>query len=143
MRSAINIKPSDTINLTFTGGLGILGGLWLIISPFLFGYNSLPVFTVQGQNATLLGIITGIITIGLAGFLVATEKLPTMQTYRTWAGMALVAMGAFLMASPYLFNYSVLKDPLWNLQITGAIFILVAGFVMQELSNRSKVAKNS
>lgn len=55
MRSAINIKPSDTINLTFTGGLGILGGLWLIISPFLFGYNSLLVFYRPGSKRYLAG----------------------------------------------------------------------------------------
>jgi len=141
MTNDMMLRRFSTLNLTFTGGLGVLGGLWLIVSPYLFDYNNLPTaakFVENGSNATLLGLITGIITIAISIFLIATEKMPQMQLYRNIGGWLLVVMGVFLMAAPYLFNYSMLRDPLWNLQLTGAVFVLIAGYVMQELTLRDK-----
>lgn len=135
------MRRFSTLNLTFTGGLGILGGLWLIVSPYLFDYNNLPAaakFVENGSNATLMGLITGIITIAISVFLIATEKMPQMQLYRNISGWLLVLMGVFLLSAPYLFNYAILRDPLWNLQLTGAAFVLIAGYVMQELTLREK-----
>lgn len=136
----MSIRRFSTLNLTFTGGLGVLGGIWLIVSPYLFDYNNLPAaakFVENGSNATLMGLITGIITIAVSVFLIATEKMPQMQLYRNIGGWFLVVLGVFLMAAPALFNYSILRDPLWNLQLTGALFVLIAGFVMQELNLRA------
>ncbi len=141
MNNNMTLSRFSTLNLTLSGGLGVLGGLWLIVSPYLFDYNNLPAaakFVENGQNATVLGLITGIITIAISVFLVATEKMAQMEFYRNIGGWLLVLMGVFLMAAPYLFNYSILRDPLWNLQLTGAFFTIIAGYVMQELTLRSK-----
>ncbi len=132
MKQATTWRSFSTTNLTLTGGLGVVGGIWLIISPYLFDYSG------YAANATLLGIVAGVVTIALSGFCILTEKMPAMQTYRFYAGIALVAMGVLLMAGPYLLNYNQLRDPLWNLQLTGAVFILIAGFVVQELYTRSR-----
>lgn len=128
----MSVKPLSNRNLTLTGALGVLGGIWLIVSPYLFDYSS----TVS--NAAILGIICGIVAIGLSGFAIATERMPNMLTYRFVAAIGLVALGVLLECAPYLFNYSKLRDPLWNLQITGGIFIVIAGFVLQELYTRNK-----
>ena len=118
------------------GGLGVLGGIWLIVSPFVFGYNDLSVGKTGGQNATIMGIICGVMAILGAGFCIATEKMPAMQKLRFNVAIGLVLLGVWLMAAPYLFNYADLRDPLSNLQITGAIFVLVAGYVFQALYSR-------
>ncbi len=136
MNSTLSFK---TLNLTAAGGLGILGGIWLIVSPYLFDYSSLgAILKTSGDNATLMGLIAGIVAIALSLFCIATEKRTELQTYRFGAGIGLVFLGIVLMAAPYLFNYSIMRDPLWNLQITGGLFTLIAGFVMQELFDRSK-----
>jgi hypothetical protein len=139
MKSMTNLRSFSTLNLTFTGGLGVLGGLWLIVSPYLFDYNNFGgAKNLKGSadNATLLGLICGIITILISVFLIATEKNDSMLQARIYAGISLVLMGVLLLAAPYLFNYSMLRDPLWNLQLTGAIFVLIAGYTVQELATR-------
>jgi hypothetical protein len=139
MKSTAKLFSFSTVNLTLTGALGVLGGVWLIVSPFLFDYASLgAAFKIPGDNATLLGIICGVIAIVLSLFCTLTEKQSNLQKYRFIAGGLLVFLGVWLMAAPYLFNYSKLRDPLWNLQITGGLFALIAGFVMEELYTRSK-----
>ena len=132
MNETMSVKPLSNVNLTLTGALGVLGGIWLIVSPYLFDYSS----TVA--NAAILGIICGVVAIVLSGFAIATEKMANMQTYRFAAGIGLILLGILLVCAPYLFNYSKLRDPLWNLQVTGGIFIVIAGFVMQELYTRSQ-----
>ena len=127
------IRQSSLTNLSLTGALGVLGGIWLIVSPFVFGYNDLSRANTGSQNATTMGIICGILTILLAGFCLATEKMPEMQKYRFGAAIGLVLMGVWLMLAPYVSNYAEVRNSLYNCQITGAIFILVAGYVFQEL----------
>lgn len=129
------MKTNQTLNLTLTGSLGIVGGIWLLIAPFLLNYKDTAAANLQtnANNATILSLIAGAVAIVLAGFAVATERMPQLRPYRYIAGFALLALGLVLMAAPYLFNYAVLRNPLWSLQITGGIFALIAGFVMQEL----------
>lgn len=128
------MKTNQTLNLTLTGSLGIVGGIWLLIAPFLLNYKDAAAnLQTNANNATILSLIAGSVAIVLSGFAVATERMPQLRPYRYIAGFGLLALGLVLMAAPYLFNYAVLRNPLWSLQITGGIFALIAGFVMQEL----------
>jgi hypothetical protein len=121
----------NLINMTAAGGLAVLGGFWLIISPYILDYGNSNIVNVQ--NATLLGIICGSVAIGLGLFAIVTERLAQFENFRLAAAGLLVGLGVLLMAAPYLFNYSIYREPLWNLQITGGIFALIAGFVLQAL----------
>lgn len=136
-----NVKPLWSANITLVGSLGVLGGIWLIISPYLLGYADMAgALKVNNDNATLTGLIGGVIAIALAVFCIIAERIPATQPYRFAAGIGLLGLGLGLMMAPYLFNYAVLRDPLWNLQITGAVFVLVAGYIMQELYSLNRVA---
>ncbi|MEI6046164.1 MAG: hypothetical protein WCS37_17570 [Chloroflexota bacterium] len=136
MKNTAKLFSFSTVNLTLTGVLGALGGVWLILAPSLLNYT-LPTKT-QGDNATLMAIICGVIAIVLSLFCTVTEKQVALQKYRFIAGSLLVVLGIWLMAAPYLFNYAIVRDALWSLQITGGLFALTAGFVMEELYTRSK-----
>ena len=136
MQNTMMARSRSTTSLTITGALGVLGGIWLIVSPFVFGYNDLSTDKTGGQNATTMGITCGIIAILLAGFCLATERMPEMRKYRFGAAVGLILMGVWLLAAPYLFNYADLRNPLYNLQITGSIFVIVAGYVFQAVYSR-------
>jgi len=143
MQNVTTTRASSTTNLSLTGALGILGGVWLIISPFVMGYNDLSGDKTGGQNATIMGISCGVITILWAGFCLATERMPALQKNRFNAAIGLVLMGVWLMAAPNLFNFADLRNPLYNLQITGAIFVIVAGYVFQELYSQYQERSNN
>lgn len=128
-----------TLDLTLTGGLGMLGGFWLIVNPFIFDYNNYTgAIKAGGDTATLVSIICGVILIALSIFCVATEKQPNFFKYRFGAGVATIFLGLFLLVSPQLLNFYTTKfrDPLWALQITGGFIVLIAGFVVQEIYQR-------
>jgi hypothetical protein len=93
-------------------GINFLLGLWLIVSPWVFGF-------VPGSgsmwNSVLVGILVAVI---------ATIRQGGAGTI-SWLN---VALGAWMVASPWVFAYTVNGDRTWNSIITGA-FILVLGWV--------------
>jgi hypothetical protein len=103
--------------------------------PFILDYSD---DKAGGSNAQVLSIICGVIIVVVSLLLVVTEKNEGLKNPRFYGGALLVFMGIWLMAAPYLFNYSKLKNELWGLQVTGGIIALVAGFVIQEIYTRSK-----
>lgn len=141
------INKSDeftTLDLTLTGGLGVLGGIWLIINPFILDYNNFSgAIKAGGDNATLVSIICGVILIALSVFCVAVEKQANMFYYRFYAGIATIFLGLFLLVSPQLLNFYTTKfrDPLWALQVTGGLIVLIAGFVVKEIYDRYEAHK--
>jgi len=128
-------RKSSILNLTLTGGVGILGGLWLIVSPMVFNYNGKASSALQANadNAALLSIVVGVLTIVLSAFCVATETQASLQLYRFVATVTLIGFGLLLMLAPYFFNYNMLRDPMTNMQLTGSAFIIIAGYVFQEV----------
>jgi hypothetical protein len=137
-------KKSSVLNLTLTGGLGVLGGLWLIVSPMVFNYNGKAgsAFQTNADTAALLSIIVGVLTIVLSVFCIATETQASLQLYRFAATITLIGFGLLLMVAPYLFNYNGLRDPFTNMQLTGSAFIIIAGYVLQEVFSQKEATPN-
>lgn len=133
MRNVMTAQSTQSVNPMVTGGLGILGGLWFIVSPFVLGYSSSE---EGGKNATTLGITVGVLAIVATLLAVATERVPSLKNARLAVTVAMVALGLVAMVAPYLFNYAEMITPLWNLQITGGLFIIVAGYIAQALTKQ-------
>ena len=128
------------------GGLGILGGIWLLLAPLALGYNNITVLnaTTKKQVPVDLGavtasdIIVGIILIALTGFALATASNPAMAKLRMYANVAVIWAGVYLIAAPYLFDllkvasYLSLDKPNSNDQLIGLLTIVIAGFAFQK-----------
>ncbi len=138
MSTLTSSKPS-ILNQTVSGGLGVLGGLWLVVSPFILydGYKD-KAAKEAADTATTAGIVLGIVAILLAVFCIVTENRVDMFKYRMIAGVSMVVMGVYMFLAPELSDFASFKDPTYNLQFTGAAFILIAGFVTQEIYYKSK-----
>lgn len=137
------------------GGLGIIGGIWLVIAPFALGYNNLTALDAKTKKqvpvdlgaVTASDIIVGVILIVLTGFALATASNPTMTKLRMYANVAVIVAGVYLIAAPYLFDllkvasYLSLDKPNTNNQLMGLLTIVVAGFAYQK-EFRSHEAEN-
>lgn len=137
------------------GGLGILGGIWLVIAPFALGYNNITTLNAATKKqvpvdlgaVTASDIIVGVIIIALTGFALATASNPAMAKLRMYANLAVIAAGVYLIAAPYLFDllkvasYLSLDKPNTNDQLMGMLTIIVAGFAFQK-EFRSNEAEN-
>ncbi len=80
-------------------------GVWLFFSPFLLGYTQ----TMAASNAYVIGV-------GLALF--AILALIDARVWEEWVNLAL---GAWLIISPFVLGYSNMPTPTWNHIIVGLL----------------------
>ena len=102
----------DDINVRTGSGIGILAGLWLILSPFVLGFNDV---TNAMWNTLILGIAVVVFSlVRMAG-----------REY-SWAGWINFVMGLYLILAPFLFGYASSTNELWNSIIFG-IIVAISG----------------
>lgn len=127
------------------GVLGIIGGIWLILAPFILNYGGATVYNATSKTnvavdlsaVTISDIICGILLLVLVGFCVVTAGNPATERLRFYSSIAVIIVGIYLLAAPYLFNlldvanYLALDKPNTNDQLIGIITIILGGFALQ------------
>ena len=91
--------------------LMLILGVWMIVSPWALQYQS---DTYAMANAVVLGIL-----IGLAA-LVALFKV---MAWEEWAN---VALGIWLLISPWVLGFSSMMAAMWNAVIVGIVVAALA-----------------
>jgi hypothetical protein len=86
-------------------------GLWLLFSPWLFGYTEAP---TVAWNAYLLGII------------IAGAGIAALVAYQKWEDWLKAALGAWLIISPWVINYGAFQTAMWNHIVVGALVLILA-----------------
>ncbi|MBI3899667.1 MAG: SPW repeat protein [Gammaproteobacteria bacterium] len=87
-------------------GLILVLGIWLLISPFILGYAD---HMVAARNSYILGI-------GVAIFAIMALRDP-----RRWEEWVNLALGVWLIISPFVLRYSHNSTPTWNHVIVGLL----------------------
>lgn len=97
-------------NVMIASGINLVAGIWLMVSPFLFGFTG----SVMGN-------------LFFVGLLVAACSLVRMFTAETtgWLSWVDAALGAWLLVSP-LFMATLPMAAFWNSIVLGVI-VIVAG----------------
>ncbi|HEX5470730.1 MAG TPA: SPW repeat protein [Lacipirellulaceae bacterium] len=104
---------TDEVGTKTAGGINILAGIGLIISPFILGYGNLP-------SATWNDVILGIIVLAVAWVRIANSPaIPGIA----WIN---IIAGVWLFISPWIFQYYQQPTPLWNNLILGVIVFIFA-----------------
>jgi|GEM_PF-1293392 len=135
------------------GGLGIVGGIWLILAPFVLNYGGTTIIDAKTKKpvavdlsaVTTSDIICGVLLVALVGFALLTANNVAMAKLRFYAGTTVILVGVYLLAAPYLFDllkvaeYMGLDKPNTNDQLVGILTIVLGGFAFQStfLSNES------
>lgn len=87
-------------------GLGILLGLWLLVSPLVLGFSG---HTAAAWNDAIIGV-------GALGLKYVLDRHETR-----WRGYAALLLGLWLMISPWVLGYSHTAMALWNNVVAGII----------------------
>jgi hypothetical protein len=88
----------DAVNLVL--------GLWLIVSPGVLGFATEP---TPIWNAWVVGVV------------IAVAALAALIAFNQWEEWVEVALGAWLIISPYLLGFSAQTNATWNQVIVGII----------------------
>lgn len=127
------------------GGLGILGGLWLIAAPFVLNYSGIQTLNATTKKmvavdlsaVTTSDIICGSLLIGLVGLAMYTLTNKALYKLGMYANAAVILVGIYLVAAPYLFDllkvasYMSLDKPNTNDQLVGILTLIIGGFAFQ------------
>ncbi len=100
--------------------MNALLGLWLLAAPFLMNYAGDP-----GEAATRNSVAVGValIAVALVGLL---KRLPR----RRWLTLAL---GVWLIVSPFALGYAGAEAAAWNAIITGIVVTVASGAAVRAI----------
>jgi hypothetical protein len=140
------------------GGLGMVGGIWMILAPFILNYAGTTLLDAKTKKlvsvdltaVTLSDIICGMLLVGLVGFTLLTANQLAMAKLRFYASVAVILVGVYLIAAPYIFDllkvaeYMGLDKPNTNDQLVGILTIVLGGFAFQTtfLSNSNEASSS-
>jgi uncharacterized membrane protein HdeD (DUF308 family) len=103
---------------SWPGWLGVLGGIWLIVAPFVLNYS--------GDNKLLYqDIIGGVVAILLFGYYALAAEMANTSLVRQLVGGIAALGGIWLIVSPFVLNYTATTNAMWNDIIAGAAFVVV------------------
>jgi hypothetical protein len=95
-------------------GINILLGIWLIISPWVFGYASV------GPAAMWNSVVVGALVLIMAATRFAS---PHTAPGLSWTNLIL---GLWTIAAPWIYVYDNLGNALWDNVATGLAIVAVA-----------------
>lgn len=103
-------------------GLNLILGVWLIVLPFAFGYDT------ASPTAMWNDVIAGLAITGCA-WCVVTE----VAAARLCSGCS-VLLGAWLLIAPFVLNYRMVEDG--NDVIIGALVLVIGSIETWRLTHR-------
>jgi hypothetical protein len=99
-------KFRSILSRQWRDGVNVVVGLWLIASPWALGYATL---TTPAWNAYVVGVI------------IAVAALAALFAFHAWEEWVSVALGAWLLVSPWLLGFAATSTALWNQLVVGLI----------------------
>jgi hypothetical protein len=101
----------DKVTEQWQDSASLVLGLWLLFSPWLFGYTAVP---AVAWNAYIVGII------------IAVAALAALVAYQKWEEWLKAVLGAWLIISPWVVNYAGHQTAMWNHIVVGALVLILA-----------------
>jgi hypothetical protein len=97
-------------------------GLWLAISPWLLSYAN---EATPAWNAHAVGVI------------IAVAALAALAAFQEWEEWVNVALGAWLVVSPYLLGFASLTAAFWNQIVVGLLVAVLAAWTLFQAEDLS------
>lgn len=95
--------------------LGVVIGVWLLVSPFVLGFSG---YGVPTWNDAIAGV--GILAV-----------VHSSYRHEQWHGYAAVLLGVWVLISPWVLGYAQIAPALWNSVVAG---IILAGAAVTRLA---------
>ncbi len=100
-------------------------GLWVFISPWVL--QQATATGAEAAGAATSGAIWNLYIVGIAVAALAVAALVAFQAWEEWTN---VALGAWLLISPWALGFSSSALLMWNAVIVGALIVVLAGWTI-------------
>ena len=100
----------ETHQASVASGINFLLGLWLIVSPWVFGF-------APGESSMWNAVAVGVLIAVIAA---SRQRGPAAVSWLN------VALGAWVIASPWVYGDTTNADRTWNSVVTGALALVLA-----------------
>ncbi len=94
-------------------GVSVLVGVWLVISPWVFGY---------------FGITAAMLTSVVLGVIIAVDAGAALLKFHEWEEWVSMVMSVLLIMSPWLFDYAAMAPAAWNHVVVGLLVLALSGW---------------
>jgi hypothetical protein len=95
-------------------GINVLLGIWLLVSPWVFGYSAV------GRSAILNSVIVGTLIVLLAA---SRQVYPPTGTGRSWV---ILMLALWTIASPWVYGYAANLGGLGDNVVLGIVMAALA-----------------
>lgn len=113
-------------NTIWLSWIAFIGGLWLIISPFILGYS---IVETAVSNDLVVGVIVSVL---------ALVSILWKQT-SIWLSWVIVLIGVWEVVSPFFLNHASSILALGNAIVIGIILIVFAGWRLLSLQEEEPI----
>jgi len=118
-------------NYAALAGLQFLVSAWVFLAPFMIDFYKPSAAAVNGFVSGGILILGAVVTMAVS---IGTSTLAGPRWLRIWA-IAVAAIGAWTIASPWILGFSGRPDGLWSQVASGAALIVI-GLIMLSASQR-------
>ncbi len=113
----MKMKWQDWTNVVF--GLWVFASPWVLQHPMITG-------TAAGERAAS-GVMWNLWIVGIAVAILALVALFAFQAWEEWVN---VALGVWLLASPWILGFNSVALLMWNAVIVGVLIAVFAGWTL-------------
>jgi hypothetical protein len=106
-------------------GINLILGCWLFISPWVLGFVGLE---GPAWNAWIFGAV------------VALVSLAALSRFAAWEEWLNVALGAWLLMSPWVLGFAASRPLMWNFVAVGAAVAALALWELQQNREQPRAA---
>lgn len=97
-------------------------GLWIFASPWIFG----RILAAQAPGQVLAGVWS----LWLSGLAVLFVAGMALSAFRVWQEWTILALGVWLLVSPWILGFGISATVAWNVTVSGALVLALAGWTL-------------
>lgn len=101
-------------------------GIWAFLTPWVLGHH-------PGAGVVADYVITGILITFFAG--------AGMIAYRPWQEGINMALGAWLLVSPWVLGFSAIPSMMWSAVVIGVLVVICSAFGLIKKQSHEHMAK--
>ena len=110
----LTLTRNYVVQARTASGINVLLGIWLLVSPWLFGYSEV------GLPAILNSVIVGTLVALLAA---SRQVSPSTSTDRSWV---ILVLALWTIASPWMYGYAANLEGLRDNIVLGIVMAALA-----------------